>query len=167
MSVTIQYFFNSPKDPEELGRDINNCLGCSLAPYEGDPEDLFDRFLSMEFTLQIADEYVNDKELDLENFGYYLDFRTPVGDADARAIQVPAMLMVIFALHRCFGITGILVFDVQILLARYEERAISGYGKRLYDLVSDTVFLSFPAHLNAIGARLPDKWRKTFMEMPS
>lgn len=120
MSVNICYFFNYSKSLPELAEDINERLGCSLAPYEGDPEDFFERFLSMDFSLHTAEGYVNDNELDLENFKYQLGFRTPAGGADARPIQLPAMAMVTYALHRWYGVTGILVYEVQILLARYE-----------------------------------------------
>lgn len=108
MSVSLDYFFNYAKALPDLTADINRCLGCSLAPYEDNPADLFDRFLSMEFSLHTAAGYENDRELDSENFHYKIDFRTPWGDAAARPIQLPAMLMVAYALHRWHGITGTL-----------------------------------------------------------
>jgi hypothetical protein len=160
MSVTIDYFFNYSKPLPELAKDVNECLGCSLAAYEGDPDDLFDRFLSMEFSLHVADSYENDRELDFENFRYALGFRTPWGEADARPIQVGAMAIVIYALHRSLGITGILVFDMQTLLARYEEREIPEYGKRLYDVLSDSAFVSLSSHLEKLKARLRDYWKE-------
>ncbi len=159
MSYTIDFFFNSPKSLTELTEDINNCLGCSLAPIPDDPQVLFTRFLSMEFWFSEAD-YGNDRELDFENFSYQLGFKTWMGGANARPIQLPAIAMVVYGLHRQLSLTGILVFDVQILLARYEEREVEDCGLRLYDLVSDTPFVSFASHLNVLTRRLPEDWQK-------
>ena len=167
MSVTIDYFFNYPRSLSELTTDINDCLGCSLAPYKSNPEDLFTRFLSMEFSLRVSPlalrvvppDFEKDPELDFENYLYKLDFRTPWGGAADRPIQLPAILMVVYALHRYLGITGMLVYDIQIPLAHYEERETDGYGKRLFDRVSDTYFVSFEAHLATVSKRLPDSWQ--------
>jgi len=156
MSQTLEYFFNYPKPLSELAEDVNNCLGCSLSPYENDPEDLFDRFLSMEFSLHTADGYENDRELDFENFHYQLSFRTPWPDADAHPIRLPAMLIVAYALHRKYGIVGMLVSNMQRLLTRYEERAIPEFGNRLFDVVSDTPFINFEAHLQTVSKRCYD-----------
>lgn len=166
MSVVIDYFFNYPKDLQELAADINTTLGCNLSPYEGDPQDYFSRFLSMEFSLSSSEYLVNDRELDFENFRYELGFRTPWGGADARPIQLPAILLVIYALHRWLGITGMLVYDVQILLARYVEREIDGAGRRLFDVISSTPFLSFQAHLDIVKRRLPDDWQGYYGDKP-
>lgn len=57
MSVTNAFFFNYPKALADLGTEINACLGCSLAPYEGNPENLFDYFMGMEFSLHSAEGY--------------------------------------------------------------------------------------------------------------
>ena len=154
MSVSVEYFFNDPKGLAELAADVNACLGCNLAPYEGNADDLFDRFLSMEFSLHTADGFVNDRDLDLESYAYYLDFRVPAGEGDALTIQVPAMLTVVYALYRGLGITGLLVYNTQRLLARYEERELPD-GRCLWDTVSDTVFEDFADHLRHIEQRLP------------
>jgi hypothetical protein len=159
MSCTINYFFNYPQDLAQTAKDINECLGCSLAPYLGNTDDWFDIFLSMEFSFGKVGGFKNDGELDFENFRYGIDFRTAAGAADARPIQLPAIAAVVYALYYQLGITGILVFDVQILIARYEERDIPDWGKGLYDVVSDNPFVGFGAHLRLLEQRMPDSWR--------
>ncbi|MFL6227678.1 MAG: hypothetical protein ACJ741_02735, partial [Pyrinomonadaceae bacterium] len=121
MSVTVDYFFNSEKRLDELAREINSVLGCSLTPYQGDEEDYFGRFLAMEFSLS-KHPFENDGECNFEDYEYYLHLRTPAGDADLRNIQIPAMGLVAYALFRRRSLTGMLVYDGQILLAKYEER---------------------------------------------
>jgi hypothetical protein len=159
MSYKIGYLFNYPQDLAQTAKDINECLGCSLAPYLGDTDHWFDRFLSMEFSFGKIEGFENEGELDFENFRYEINFRTAVGAARARPIQLPAIATVVYALYRWLGITGILVFDMQILIARYEERDIQDWGKRLYDVVSDSPFIGFGAHLSLLEQRMPDKWR--------
>jgi hypothetical protein len=166
MSHTITYFFNYPKPLAELAQDINEWLGCSLAPIEEDEGFWTGLLLSMEFDLITADGFDNDRDLDFENFVYYIRFKTWASTESAKLIQVPTMLTVIYALHRRLGITGMLVWEMQTLLARYEEREASYYGKRLYDLVSDAPFTSFPAHLQAVMALLPEDWNNRYMRMP-
>ena len=155
MSVSVEYFFNYPKDLAELAQDVNACLGCTLAPYEGQAESLFNRFLSLEFSLCPAVGFVNDRELEFEQYAYYLDFHVAAGELDAMTIQIPAMLAVVYALYRSLGITGMLVYDTQRLLARYEERQFPD-GRCLYDIVSDTAFLDFSDHLRQIEQRFPE-----------
>jgi hypothetical protein len=162
VSVTIHYFFNYPKSLLETAEDINGWIGCNLRPYEGDEKDLFSMLLGMEFSLRSAEGFDNDKGMDFESFSYYLGFRTPVPNADARPIQLPAILTVIYALHNCLGITGTLVFDLQILLARYGEKDVPGLGRRLFDLLSSTPFISFQSHLGILSKRLPDNWQEFY-----
>jgi len=159
MSATINYFFNYNGTLLELASAMNMWLGCNLAPYEGNQEFFFSRFLSMEFSLSSAEHLENDGELDFENFQYELGFRTPLPDASARPIQLPTILVVVYALHRSLDITGLLVYGVDTLLARYFEQDIDGYGRRLYDVISDTPFVSFQAHLDTIARKLPKDWQ--------
>jgi hypothetical protein len=167
MSIHISYFFNYPKNLQALAADINTWIGCNLSLYEGDEQDYYARFLGMEFSLRPAEGYENDRELDFENFRYQLGFRTPVPDAGARPIQLPATLVIVYALHHSLRITGMLVYDTDILLARYAEREIEGwYGRRLFDVVSETPFISFPAHLNIVRKRLPQSWQEFYGNSP-
>ncbi|HET9493060.1 MAG TPA: hypothetical protein VFR15_02400 [Chloroflexia bacterium] len=167
MSVHISYHFNYPKDLRGLAADINTWIGCNLSPYDGNELDsYYARFLGMEFSLRSAEGYVNDGELDLENFSYQLGFRTPVPDAGMRPTQLPAILVVVYALHHSLGITGMLVYEVESLLARYVEREIDGYGRRLFDVLSETPFISFPAHLNIVRKRLRESWQNFYGDSP-
>lgn len=156
MSITVNYFFNSDvNDLPELARSINGCLGCSLSPYEGDQRDFFARFLGMEFSLFCAEGYENDREMNFADFSFELDCRIPACDADASPLQLPAMLLVVYNLHRHLGITGMLVYDMQILLARHVEREAEGYGLRLYDSLSGTAFISVRGQLDVMRRLLP------------
>ncbi|WP_334726093.1 hypothetical protein [Nostoc sp.] len=159
MSYKIGYFFNYPQDLAQTAKDINEWLGCSLAPYLGDTEDWFDIFLGMELSFRKVEGFENEGELDFENFRYEINFRTAMGGAGARPIQLPAITAVVYALYHRLGITGILVFDLQILIARYEERDIPDWDKGLYDVVSDNPFVGFGAHLKLLEQRMPDSWR--------
>ncbi len=155
MSVTIDYFFNHSGDLPELAKNINAWLGCSLAPYEGDAEDLFCRFLAMEFTLS-KHELENDDELDFESYKYQIGFRVPAPDGDLRILQLPAIALVIYTLYRRMKITGMLVYDVQTLLASYKERLKPESNMlEIYDTVSKE-FVSFPKHLETLQKQMPE-----------
>jgi hypothetical protein len=159
MSIYIEYFFNSPKSISELAKDINACVGCSLALTESDPDNFYwCNFLSMElyFNEHKYDDPDDVKEIDVENFKYQLSIRTSVGDADARPVQLPAMALLIYALHRWYAITGILVYAGQVLLARYEERDTLDYGKRLYDSLSGMAFIKLSDHLAILKGQFPE-----------
>ena len=155
MSICIDYFFNYPHDLSALAQEINGRLGCSLSPYEGTPEDLFCRFFAMELSLS-KHPLENDRELNFEDYTYQLGLRAPIPDADLRSMQLPAVALLAYALYRRLKITGMLVYEVQILLARYEERLDSESGAaELFDIVSGE-FVRFPAHLETLCGRLPE-----------
>lgn len=155
MSITIDYFFNHSDDLPELTRNINAWLGCSLARYEGNTKVLFCRFLAMEFSLSTHD-LENDRELDFETYKYNLGFRVPAPDADLRISQLPAMALVAYTLFRRMKITGMLVYDVPILLARYEARFEPKSNKpEIYDTLSGE-FAGFPKHFETLRKRLPE-----------
>ena len=158
MSICIDYFFNHSHDLSALAQEINDWVGCSLSPYEGNPEDLFCRFFGMELSLS-KHTLENDRELNFEDFTYQLGIRIPIPDANLRAMQLPAIALMAYALYRRLKITGMLVYDVQILLARYEERFDSELNEaELFDVVSGE-FIRFPAHLDALNRRLQESAR--------
>jgi len=153
MSVTVDFFFNHPDNLAETAKSINGWLGCSLMPYEGNEEDLFCRFLAMEFSLS-EHSLENDRDCNFEDYRYEIGFRVPAPDGDLRMMQIPAIALVIYTLLSRMGITGMLVYDVQLLLAKYEKRAMpedSVIG--LFDIVSNE-FVSFPKHFLALQERL-------------
>ena len=55
-----------------------------------------------------------------------------------------------------------LVYDLQTLLARYEERDIPEYGKSLYDLVSGTTFIRFSEHLDVLKEHFSEEEQAIF-----
>jgi hypothetical protein len=156
MSICVDYFFNHPSELAALAQDINGCVGCSLEPYEGNPEDLFCRFFAMELSLS-KHSFENDRDLNFEDFTYRLGIRSPIPEADLRAMQISAIAFIAYALFRRMGIVGMLVYDVQSLLARYETRVESGL-EELFDLVSNSV-VRFPDHLETLSSYLPDYGR--------
>ena len=147
MSISIAYFFNSDLTLPALGETLDRVLGCHLAPYESDPADLFCRLFSLETSLG-EHTLEDDRELNFTAFRYQLDTRTPWGDADLRDIQLGLMATIPQLLYRRAGIAaGLLVQDVQKLLARYELR-----DNQFFDVVSGESVV-FPSHLQIIYAR--------------
>lgn len=156
MSISVDYFFNHSTDLPALTEEINRRVGCALSPYEGNPEDLFCRFFAMELSLA-KNELENDGELNFEELAYQVGIRTPVPDADLRGMQLPLMALLAYALYRRLGIVGMLVYDTQALLARYEERVESeANGARMFDIISGE-FVEFPTHLETLrtGGLIP------------
>jgi len=153
MSICVDYFFNHPSELTALARDINGWVGCSLVPYDGNPEDFFCRFFAMELSLS-KHSFENDGDLNFEDFSYRLGIRSPVPDADLRTMQIPTVALIAYALFRRMGIVGMVVYDVQSLFARYEAHVEGGLDE-LFDLVSNTV-VRFPDHLETLSSYFPD-----------
>jgi hypothetical protein len=154
MSISVDHFFNHEDELQALARKVNGWIGCFLSPYEGNPEDLFWRFLGMELSLS-KHSFENDGELNFEDYVYCLSIRTPMPDADLRRIQIPAMVLIAYALYYRMNLKGILVYDMQHLLARYEDRLdLKGSGTdEMFDGVSGE-FVIFPRHLENLSNRL-------------
>jgi len=169
MSFSINYFFNSDKSLSELVAEINEVIGCSLILSAGSPEySTAFPFFGMEFSLCLNptsdyEGYVDAGELKFSQYNYDLDLTTYWGQADARPTQLPIMLSIVYMLHRRLGIMGMLVYDIQILLAKYEERQIEENLCVLYDIVTETKFLRFADHMEAIQKRLPDGYRNAYV----
>jgi hypothetical protein len=150
VSVTVEYLFNTSATFSDLTPAVNRVLGCSLAPYEGDPADQYCRFCGMEFTLRTDHGLERDGELNFDDYQYILDTRTPVPDSDLRPIQVEVMVVAAYVLYRRLGIAqGMLTFDVQRLLARYT--VVDGAWT---DQISGTA-VRFPEHLRDVMSRVP------------
>lgn len=169
MSYSLIYFFRSEKALPDLAAQINAVIGCSLSPSKGLPEQAFIAFpfFGMELDLSMyplfEDEiYTDDEELQFSLYNYSLDLTTYTGQADARPAKLPVMLSAIHILYRRLGITGMLVWELQKLLALYEERQIDG-SPALYDVVSAAPFFRFSDHMNLIERRLPDEWRQAYV----
>jgi hypothetical protein len=153
MSISVDYFFNHEDDTPALARKINSWVGCFLS-HEGTPNNLFCRFLGMELSLS-KHKFENDGELNFEDYTYCLSLRTPMPDADLRRIQILTMILIAYALYYRLNLKGMLVYDMQHLLARYEDRAdLKGSGgEEMFDGVTG-MFVMFPEHLVALQERL-------------
>jgi hypothetical protein len=123
MSITVDYFFNYPEGLAAITELMNKSMGCSLSPYKSDSQDMLSRFLGMELSLS-SHGFENDMDLNFEEYSFYLRLRTPCGLA-LRGMQLSAMAYIAYVLYFGFKVTGMLVYDGQILLARYEERFYS------------------------------------------
>jgi hypothetical protein len=145
MSVTIDFCFNPADSSLSLGaltEQVNRALGCRLEPYEGDDTDFFCRFLGLELTLA-HHSLENDRDCDFEAYAFLLDTRTPIPDEDLRCYQLEATALAAFTLLRLgVAANGILTYDVQRLLARYEVRT----PREVVDLVSGRT-VEYPTHL--------------------
>jgi len=165
MSINLGYFFNHPGPLEKLADDLKSGVGCHLAPYEDDPCDLFCRFLGMELSLR-AHTMINDRGANFEDFEYELDARTPACDADFRVQQVMSMVSIAYAMYRRLKTTGLLVFDTQIVLARYVEHE---GDESLVDEV-DGRQVKFPQHYLDVISRAPAKslglWEFNLRDVP-
>jgi hypothetical protein len=147
VSINVTYFFNANAELPDLAKLIGRVLGCSFQPYEGDASDLFCRFLSLETSLR-KHSLEDDMDLPFSRFRYQLDTRTPVPDAELREIQLGFMALIPSLLQARAGITsGMLVYDVQRLLASYEMR-----GNEFFDVVSGKA-VSFPCHFQHVCER--------------
>lgn len=153
MSVDLQYFFNSPLRLAELAEVLNGELSCTLKPYQEDETDYFTRLLGIEFSLS-GHQFDNDRDLDFDNFAYYVDLRTSWGASARRNIQLPLLLMIASVLQDRLGYPGILVYDIQTLLARYEQRGTNA-DRTFVDVLSGTSLLDYESHLRAVWSRCP------------
>jgi hypothetical protein len=147
VSVTTEYYFNAPHDLPALAEELSGALGCDLKPYKGDEKDYFARFMGMEFSLGPCD-LESDGELEYESFAYEVSFRTSWGAAHWRPIQLPTLLCVVKVLQQRFEYEGMLVYDLDVLLARYEKPTFA-------DRLSGTTLDDFATHLEIVKARIP------------
>lgn len=68
------------------------------------------------------------------------------------------MFSIVHGLFLGHTITGMLVFDLQVLLARYQERIDPKFGRpSLYDTLSEG-FVNLPGHFNELIRRVPEGW---------
>jgi|SRR5262245_16468248 len=155
MSITVDYFFNYPGDLASITELVNKSVGCSLSPYKGDSQDMFSRFLGMELSLSSHD-FENDRDLNFEEYTFQLSLRTPMGLAALRGMQLSAMAYIAYVLYFGLKVSGMLVYDGQTLLARYEERFYSEANENwLYDTISKQ-FVTFPTHTSILRGLLPE-----------
>jgi hypothetical protein len=149
MSATIDFVFNSPDDLIETGGRLNSTLGVVLQPYAGHRNDLFTHFLGLELSL-VACSLDDDRDLDFSRYRFMLSTRTAWSASDRRAYQLEATALAAYALLTVGAVQdGMLVYDVQRLLARYSRTAEG----EVWDSVSHSV-VSFPAHFELLRSRM-------------
>lgn len=147
MSVTIEYYLNSSLELPVLAEQLNGALGCELKPFAYNEREYLTRFMGMQFSLEPYEEE-NDGELEFEAYNHQLTFTTSGSAAHWRPIKLPTMLAVVHVLQQRFGYAGMLVYNLCILLARYDEQFV--------DILSGTSPTDFTAHLTAVITRLPE-----------
>lgn len=156
VSVDLDYYFNSPQELAAVARQVNRVLGSTLAPYQGDPDDYFAWFMGMEFSLLPERGLYDDGELDYSSFRYSAGFRTTTGTL--LPIQLPVMLAVVRVLQCEARLGGMLVYDAQMLLARYVPKdppvPANSLEAPFTDVVSGTDLDDFGRHLTAVASRL-------------
>src|SRR5215207_7897848 len=164
MSVTVDYFFNYEGSVVDLLAGIGQAVGSELKPYNQNNAEpvYFARFLSMELSLLTDHTLENDDEFNFGDFQYEIGIRNPWRAAGLRDMQIPVVALIASLLHRRSQVKGgILVYDVQILLARYEERPNTEFGNQLgldittwlFDTISNE-FVVFPEHFKDLNDRL-------------
>jgi hypothetical protein len=143
MSYSIDYFFNSDKSYEHLCKDMNECLDFVFESCEENKNQVYVRLLGIGLDFYIH-TFENDGELNFEDYKYYLGLTPRPYSKD---LCLPFMAFIASILYRQMRISeGILVYDVQRLLAKYREEISSEGMKDLYDEVSNR-FVEFPQHL--------------------
>lgn len=153
MSVSIDYFFNSEKDFEQLSSEIEKWIGCKVQVEEGKNQyPLF--LLGVHIDFGINDYLENDGVLNFEDYKYSISITNYWGSADLRNTQMPIMAFIANLLYRRIDIKeGILVYDLQSLLAKYAEKTDSNNEMKLFDEVSNC-FVDFPKHLVDLHEKL-------------
>jgi len=151
MSVTIGYYFNTDQPLRDFAETVNGVLGCSLAPYEGDYTDFYCRFLAMEFSLGHND-LESDRDLNFDDFGCFIDARIPSPDNELLTIATQTIMSVAYVLHARLNIhVGMLVRDVQAVLAKYELRDNEFNEQEWYDSVSGKFVRDHTHWLDVLG----------------
>jgi hypothetical protein len=158
MSTSVEYFFGSEKDLHELSAEINEWLGCDLRVSEVRPgrEQSWCKFFGMSldfYAHSLENDRNGDDVCDFESFKYHIGF---AGPKDIRlSTALPLTVLVAYLLYCRLDIkNGLLTFDVQLLVARYEERLSDGF-QYLFDTVSNKP-VEFPQHFVDIQSRIPE-----------
>jgi hypothetical protein len=147
VSITVEYYFSSPRTMPDLADELNGALACELKPFAGDETDYLTRVLGMEFHLE-PHEDENDGDLEFAVYDHSVRIRTSGSAGHCRPIQLPAMMSVAHLMQHRLGYAGMLVFNLGVLLAKYEPVTF-------VDTLSGTSLNDFPAHLAAVTSRLP------------
>lgn len=123
---------------------MNDLLGSNFITNYVDKETASSIFFGMEFDFYTHD-FVNDCEINFEDYKYTLGLTTYWGIADLRDMQVSILASIAHLFYRRMQISeGIIVYDMQRLLAEYEERVVLE-DRGFFDKVSNE-FVEIPQH---------------------
>jgi hypothetical protein len=149
MSVSLEFYFNWQGTVAEMAVSLRRLVGVDFNTSIG-REDIYTAiWAGLEVSLQGNDQLDAPPELDFESFRYVLTFYTSAGRSVYRPVQLELSIILIYLLWAEFQVTGILAFDAQRLLARYQES-----GGKIVDLVSKKP-VEFPQHFADVSSRLP------------
>lgn len=144
MSTSVDYLFNFSGDLHELSAEINNCLGSNLRVSKPhDTEQAWARLFGMSLDLYAHSFEGTVREIELSTFKYYLSLSGP---KDVAVMKVPLIAEIAYLLYLQLDVkAGLLVFDLQRLLALYEIKIFEDGYEALYDSVSEKRVV-FPEH---------------------
>ena len=163
MSQTFDYFLSYDGSLAELADMVRAEVGVHLSPCGDTSDDLCGRLLGMDFFLG-THNFVEDQGIPFEAYRYYLGLKTFLPDGDLRPLQVAVMVAMPYLLFRRHGLTGMLVFDLQRLIASYEARIGADGEAALFDTVSAT-FVRLPEHWKDVSSRIPGRAFTTEAEL--
>jgi hypothetical protein len=163
MSQTFEYFLNYNGSLAELADMVRAAVGVHLSPCSDTSDDLCGQLLGMDFFLGTHD-YEDDQGIPFGDYRYELGLKTFLPDGDLRSLQVAVMVAMPYLLYHRHGLTGMLVFDLQYLIASYEARVGADGKAALFDTVSAT-FVRLPGHWKAVSSRIPGRAFTTEAEL--
>jgi hypothetical protein len=134
MSQTIDYFFNYQGKIADLAAEVEILFGARLDRAEGS-DTHFGRLLGIEFSLYEHD-YNNDHGIPFEQYRYCASTRTALPDVELRPLQVTIAAAIPYLFFRGLGVTGMLVFDLQHLVAAYSARESAEGTEALFNAAS-------------------------------
>jgi len=160
MSVSFGYFFDSDKNLHELSSEISESLGCDLRVIktQSGKEQAWCRLFGMSVDFYVH-SYSNGGlsniedvgSVDIESLKYMIGL---VGPSDVFQMALELTAMIAYLLYLRLGIsTGVLLFDVQVPIAIYEERIYDSY-QNLFDTISSKE-VDFPQHFLDLDSRIP------------
>jgi hypothetical protein len=155
MSQTLDYYFNYDAELNGLADWFHGEIGANLSPCDPTATYYCGQLFGMDFYLGTHD-LENDMGIPFENYRYCAGLKTFVPNGDLRPLQVAVMIAMPHLLFRRLGISGILVFDAQQLIAGYEARTDENGIATLYDSVSAS-FVRLPSHWRELSSRIPPR----------
>ena len=148
MSRSLDFLFDTTHTDERLLERLRGVCGLSFRPATDGRSYYYCRFLWREISLE-RNIFREIEEYPVEKLGWYLHIdRT---DPDWVDIDVASWALLSYlVMHASAGSEGLLVFDLEVPLARYLFK-----GGELIDTLADNGVIQFPEHV----ARVGERWR--------